>query len=180
MRTLPILLLALAACSTGTVSLSDKADDTGITGGDDTGAPSDDTGEAPDTEPPPNAWSGDWEAEIVILFPEWDYTFCEGTLELQVDDEGAMEGSGECVDDSGWGGDRVYDVTLEGAVSEEGEITGELIVFVPGWGGDVTEYVGELEGEAGDESLDFQWAVELDWGNWGPSEAVGEAHAEPQ
>lgn len=177
MRILPLLLLA-ACTSTGTVSLSDKeqgSDDTGVTG-DDTGGATDDSAE--DTTPPPNAWSGEWTATVEISFPDWDYMFCAGELEITVDDEGAMGGSGLCIDESNWG-DREYEMFVEGEITDEGEISGVSTVLVPTWGGEFDEYNGDIEGQGGEDSLDFTWTVELNWGGGG-GDAVGVAVGERQ
>lgn len=163
------LSLLLLACTTGTVTIGDKeGDDTGAPTTDDTGAPStDDTGDTEDTEPQGHPYAGVYEGWVGWEIPEWDWVVCEWELELEVDDDGDFSGDTICEYDSDNG--ETYDlyVGVQGEVSEDGEVMGEIVFDTwdsPGRGWEINEYDAEIFGDIssrGDMDLEFDTVIDM-------------------
>ncbi|MCB9795081.1 MAG: hypothetical protein H6741_20460 [Alphaproteobacteria bacterium] len=165
------LALLLLACTTGSVTLGDKeGDDTGSPTTDDTGSPGDDTGDTQDTqdtEPQGHPYAGTYEGVVGWEVPEWDWLVCEWDITLEVDDEGAMAGDTICeyLSDNG----QTYDlfVDVQGEVSEDGEVSGEIVFDTwdsPGRGWEINEYDAELTGDIssrGNMATEFYTAIDM-------------------
>ena len=159
------MILALLACmNSGQVVL-----DGGATGGD--GAPDlGDTGEAGEEEPETHFAEGRYSGRVSAEVPEWDWQLCEGDLELEIDAEGALAGSGLCVEESNWG-DLESQVTIEGTVDDEGEVEGTVVYEM--WSRDgAEEEEAELDGRVDEDGIELSWADEVEMGGGGWSETV--------
>ncbi|MCB9765717.1 MAG: hypothetical protein H6739_38440 [Alphaproteobacteria bacterium] len=174
--TLP-LMLALMGCTGGSVKLGD---DTGTSSGDDTGVTTDDTSDTQDTGPQPNAWAGDYQGDVRLLVPEWDWQACEGEVEVTIEDDGALAGAGYCTYESDWGDDVDLGISLEGQISDEGDIEG-VATFEWFDRGGTEEIEADLTGGGDDGSIWLDWATDVRMGGGGGGyevEMVGEADAE--
>ena len=156
-----MFLIALFACTNSGQLTLDDGDGTGDDPGlDDAGGEGEN--EEPETHPAMGAYSGDVSAEI----PEWSWEICAGDIDIEVDDEGAFEGSGICVAESDWAGSQETEITVEGSIDEDGEVSGEIIYEIPSRDG-TEEREADLEGVFDDGDLDLEWVDELDWGGGG-------------
>ena len=158
-------LFLILACGSGSVALGPEDDttgentsDTGVTG--DTGENGEDP-EDPDTNPA----EGDWDGELAIFVPQWDWEFCQGWIELQVDADGNLEGAGECVEDSDWG-DWEMPMWIGGTVSDDGEIDGDVVIEIETRDG-VEEVEARLSGQVEGDDMEFEFVGELPWGGGG-------------
>ena len=167
MRTLIISLTFLAACGSGGATLPQQqggsGEDTGGDGGDDggdDGGVGEDGGDEGEAEPTLEDWEGDWVGLVRIWSEEDAYGWddCEGELKIDVDDDGEVEGRGECLgeEDGGWGDPDTYELGFLGEMNDEGELEGVISIDAGGWGtveaevaaqADDDELQGELEGE---------------------------------
>ena len=93
----------------------------------------------------------------------WDD--CEGELELDIDDDGEVDGDGVCVgEDSGdWGGTDEYDLEFEGEIDADGNLSGVLVIEADNWG-DVEMTV---EGEGEEDDLEAEFEGEVTYEYWG-------------
>ena len=138
MRKLSFLFLLLAACSSGQVQLGEAGDDTDVS----------DTGDAP--APSIEDWEGDWVGQMVLdAFGDDYFEGCEGDIELDVDDDGKVDGDGFCPY-----GDSGAELEFEGEVTADGELTGTMVIdFV---------YAGPIEVEVAGAAEDTD-AIEADF-----------------
>lgn len=172
-----VLILALVACTGGTVALDVPTDDT-ASNTDDTGS-SDDTGDTQDTEPQAHAAAGDWSGDLAMVMVEWDWDLCSGDWSIEVDDEGAFEGTAECDPERG----EPFEGSMSGTIDEDGEVTGTVEWEVSfggggGGGGGSETYAGDLGGTFEGDEVSFEWLLELDFGRGGEAEVEGEAEGE--
>jgi hypothetical protein len=168
-----VLILALVACTGGTVALDVPTDDT-ASNADDTGS-GDDTGDTQDTEPQAHAAAGDWSGDLAMLVVEWDWDLCEGEWSIEVDEEGAFEGQAECEPERG----EPFEGTLSGEIDEDGDVTGTIeweVSWGGGGGGDT--YDGDLGGSVEEDDAALQWTLELNFGRGGDTEVQGEGEGE--
>ncbi len=130
-----LLSLAFLACTPTSIDTS---------GEEDTDLPADDdAGEDEVDEPSIEDWEGDWVGGFQIdgFGDNW-FDGCEGDLELDVDDDGEVDGDGTC----DYGG-RDYEVDFSGEINAEGELEGTLTIGFA-YAGDVDcELTGAAEGE---------------------------------
>jgi len=176
MRLHHICLLFLAACASGPVK-SDGTDDGSGEGNfeqdtgevDDTGQ-DDDTGDTGDTgEPEPSIedWEGDWLGALAVYSvgdDQYGWDDCEGSLELDFDDDGEVDGDGVCVGlESDWGDPESYEVEFEGAVDAEGVVTGLLVVEAGSWG----DVEMQIDTQATEDGIEGGGNGEVVWDAWG-------------
>jgi len=80
----------------------------------------------PDTDPEPTIedWEGDWTGIFTMndFGDDW-FEGCQGEVELEIDDDGEVEGDGECPY-----GDTTYDLNFEGTITAEGELEGVMMI----------------------------------------------------
>lgn len=111
-------------------------------------------------------WVSDWTGEVEIwsLDDAYGWTNCEGTLSLDVDPDGEVDGRGLCeAEGDGWGEDGSYELTFTGRMYDDGELDGELLVEAGSWGDVVLEVDAqaevaddEIEGDAeGDTEIEY-------------------------
>lgn len=167
--TLMSILLTLACTSSGTVVLGDDS------GENDTGEV--DTGEV---EPDPNPAAGDYDGELTWSIPDWGqegWTVCEMDFSLEVDDEGAFTQDDICEYNARDGSVYDLEISLEGQVDEDGDVTGEISFMswaVEGWSSYYIEsYSSELEGQADGDELTMEFYDEAQMGNNGELEMPG-------
>jgi len=171
-----LLLLALSACVPDYTSGGKGGADTGTGGGADDTAGSGDggsedtaggedggdeggddgTGSSPD-------WIGTFTADYLILTPRGD-TFCEGDLELVVDESGAISGATDCeVEEGPAAGDAVpMTVVARGAdpTADETSVEGELILELrTGNGGTIDP--AALTGAAGPAGISMSFELPI-------------------
>ena len=151
------------ACGPGTVTLGPPTADTGIT--------TDDTG---GSEEEPNAAAGDYSGSIEWTIPEYDWEMCEGELDLNVDDDGALSAEGNCVYEGNW---EDYDLAIEveGTVSEDGEVSGTISFDSWEYNDDwiLSTLEGDLSGDAEDGELDIGFEAEAYMGDDGYVTVLG-------
>ena len=187
MRALLPVLLAVACSPSGVVVVSDDTSSTSETSPGDTnvGEPGDTTGdttgETQEEEEETNpfaSFAGEYEGELwLFLESDWfDYELDECEVWSEVSEDGAVQGEGTCVLESGggwganaWGGngggwgDEEIPLTFTGELDEDGELSG-LIEFELDYGYFELEpmaLAGETDGE--DMSLEFDGEVVTDW-----------------
>ncbi|MCP4805687.1 MAG: hypothetical protein GY913_36070 [Proteobacteria bacterium] len=148
-----MLLLFTLACGAGTVALgpSDTSSDTG----------SENTGDTDQEGPSTSPWEGVYEGDVGTWVPEWEWEFCEGDLELVVDEDGLIDGDGTCYYASDWG-DYEYDIQVEGEIDEDGELSGTISFET--WE-EVVE--SDLRGQADDDTIEGGWDFEMYFGGGG-------------
>ena len=117
------LSILLAGCNSS--ATSDDLSTTDTTPTDTT--PEVDTGDT-EPEPEPEAstedWEDDWVGTVVIdAFGDDFFDGCSGDIELDFDDDGEVDGDGNCDY-----GSTLYDLEFEGEVDADGVLTGVLII----------------------------------------------------
>lgn len=164
----------LLACGQGVIALGDDANNPGTNepGTGDTGEPVD--------EPEIHPASGAYDTQVYWEILDFDWTLCDGEdFTLEVDDEGNVSGDGTCI----YYGDRDdydMDFVIEGAVDDDGEVTGTIefdVWEVPGNDWELNTIDGDLDGtiEDGEVSLGFYGYANYDgYYGYGDLDAYGE------
>jgi hypothetical protein len=99
-------------------------------------------------------------AEVVGFNERFGGDFCEGELELTLDD-GVLTGSGSC--DGQW---TNTEIIIDGEVDGD-DVEGDAeIVMDFGWG-DPAEEAGEMDGQADEDDVEIEFEVELNFGGGG-------------
>jgi hypothetical protein len=147
-----MLFALLVACSGG-VALDDTApvgetDDTANVG---------DTG---DTQQQGFAHAGTWSGDVAIEAQDRG-ELCAGTVSLDVDDDGELEGQGDCILMAGPGAGEVLTIEITGQVAADGDLSASA-EWLFGPPDNQTELqaavVGEIDGELLNASFEAEQA----------------------
>lgn len=177
MRSLPLVLVlfSLSACGEGSTKV--EGDNTGGTeepgGTGDEDTDNDDGGDEEEEDTTSiDDFVSDWTGEVSIWSEEdaWGWDDCSGTLTLDVDPDGEVEGDGLCEgeDDGGWGGPDSYEMDFVGEINDDGELVGTLTVAADGWGDVVMELEATADLDA--DRIDGEAAGSTTVSGWGDSE----------
>lgn len=151
-----LTMVLFAACQPGTIPL------------DDTDA---DVIDEPLPEPP-NPFAGKYAGDLSIMNESWGFRLCQGEIELEIDDEGALSGESVCTGQTWGGGEQPYDVTVEGTVDPvTGTINAGEVVFQimagGGGGGGLKDVDADIVGNADSADVEADWTAEVSGGGGG-------------
>jgi hypothetical protein len=87
--------------------------------------------------------------------------WCEGSMDVTVDESGNIDGEGSCywdLSDFGFGTDTTY-FYPSGSVDEDGDVSGDVYIDAGDWG----EFEGDLYGDHNEDSTDLEMQFDWDW-----------------
>ncbi|HJN77378.1 MAG TPA: hypothetical protein QGF58_25870 [Myxococcota bacterium] len=160
------LSLLLSACTPGSIVLGG--------GGGDSGSPDDTGGE----DPHPHA--GTYSGSIAWWMDDWDWVICDGEdIDVEINAVGEFSSSGLCVY---YGQYDDYDMAIEldGSVTEEGEVTGEISweTWAIYSGYELETITADLEGTVDDGELDAEFEADAYMGDYGDYPVNGAIQAD--
>lgn len=147
-----MLVALLFACESGTVVLTDPADDAAA----DTGLAGDDTGEEQEEEV---SWEGEYDVVFALIVPIWSWDMCDGDATVEVDADGNFEFESDCYGyEDGWDWDTP--IWGDGVIQDDGEVYGTM--SFEWWSREESvDYEGELWGSiSDDDGFELDYLVE--------------------